>query len=767
MRLLRFTNSGEFGLTEDLVGDDTIPPYAILSHTWGPDTAEVNFEDITNGTGENKPGYGKIRFCGEQARKDGLEYFWIDACCINKKNYSELSHAINSMFYWYRNATRCYVYLSDVSTGKRKGDGASRDAWESDFWRSRWFTRGWTLQELLAPASVEFFSLERERLGSKSSLKRQLHKITGISESAIYGDHLSLFSVNERLSWINRRQTKLEEDKAYSLLGIFGVYVAPLYGEGMASAFKRLHEEIDKLERCIQDLRLTDPRDDKKRIEDTQGGLLRTSYRWILENSDYQQWHSTQQTRLLWIKGDPGKGKTMLLCGIINELKRSITKSGLLSYFFCQATDSRINYATAVLRGLIYLLVDQQPSLASHVRKKYDHGGKALFEDTNSLVALLEIFNNILQDPNLSSTYIIIDALDECTTHLPELLDFIIQKSSACPHVKWLVSSRNWPLIVERLDQVGWKIRLCLELNTESVSAAVDIFIRHKVCQLAQEKKYDEKTQNAVVEHLFSKADNTFLWAALVCQNLKTTPRGRTRARLNSFPPGLNSLYERMMTQICESEDSEICRQILAFIATVYIPITLTELTSLVEMLNGMSNDTESLQEIISLCGSFLTIRKDTIYFVHQSVKDYLLAKASDKIFPSGREKVHFGIFSKSLQVMSTTLRRDIYSLGAKALGYPIESIKQPEPDPLAASRYSCIYWVDHLCDWNPHSCVNNKGAMQDGGGAVHQFMRKKYLCWLEALSLCRSLSKGVVAMEKLEALIKVGSRFTSSTINN
>jgi Cdc6-like AAA superfamily ATPase len=165
--------------------------------------------------------------------------------------------------------------------------------------------------------------------------------------------------------------------------------------------------------------------------------LLEDSYHWILENSDFQQWRNDQQSRLLWIKGDPGKGKTMLLCGIVNELKKSMAKTDLLSYFFCQATDSRINNATAVLRGLIYLLVDQQPSLISHVRKKYDHAGKTLFEDANAWVALSEIFTNILQDPSLNSTYLIIDALDECVDRLAET----VRLSSSRSRLYLLVSS--------------------------------------------------------------------------------------------------------------------------------------------------------------------------------------------------------------------------------------------------------------------------------------------------------------------------------------
>jgi hypothetical protein len=155
MRLLQHSGAARFTLTKEFVGDDQIPPYAILSHTWGLDNEEVTFEDIVDRAGEAKPGYEKIRFCGEQAKQDGLLYFWIDTCCIDKRNDAELSRSINSMFRWYRNATRCYVYLSDVSSPSVGGNHKSNPRpWESDFRKSRWFTRGWTLQELLAPASV-------------------------------------------------------------------------------------------------------------------------------------------------------------------------------------------------------------------------------------------------------------------------------------------------------------------------------------------------------------------------------------------------------------------------------------------------------------------------------------------------------------------------------------------------------------------------------------------------------------------------------------
>jgi hypothetical protein len=738
-------------LTEDLAGDE-IPPYAILSHTW-EDDQEVTFNDMKNGTGQSKKGYAKIQFCGGQAVHDGLHYFWVDTCCINKADHAELQDSINSMFRWYQNATKCYVFLSDVSTMEDElSDDASRSAWMSAFRASRWFTRGWTLQELLAPTCVEFFSREQKKLGDKHLLRKQIHKITGIPILALQGIPLSHFSANERLSWKNNRQTKIEEDLAYSLLGIFGVYIAPLYGEGIGGAFKRFLDEIAKQENCIQDLRLTDPRDDKKRIEATKGGLLEDSYRWVLENADFQRWHGDQQSQLLWVKGDPGKGKTMLLCGIIDELTKSALTSYTPAYFFCQATDSRINNATAVLRGLLYRIVDQQPSLLSHVRRRYDQAGKALFKDANAWVALSEIFANILQDPSLSTRYLIVDALDECVSDLPRLLDLVVQHSSASSRVKWAVSSRNWPVIEERLN-MGYGRSLSLELNAQSVSAAVDVFIQNKVLQLAQKKKYNDKMQHAVQHHLSVNAHGTFLWVALVCQSLENIPVWRVIASLHAFPSGLDSLYRRMMDQILSSGDADLCRQILASITTVYRPITMKEMTSLVEIPEEMANNMELLQEIVGLCGSFLTLREGTIYLVHQSAKDFLLTQVCCEILPFGIERIHHSLFSRSLQVLSRTLRRDMYSLGI--VGYPVEEIKQPVPDPLAMSRYSCIYWIDHLYDSIPKSFTKQIVDLQDGD-LVNTFLKKKYLYWLEALSLCKSIPKGIVSLAKLEVLSQV-----------
>jgi hypothetical protein len=261
--------------------------------------------------------------------------------------------------------------------------------------------------------------------------------------------------------------------------------------------YVNIHSGADPRDQCLADLRTTDPRHDKARIEQTKGGLLPNVCSWILDNLDFQRWRDDPRSRLLWIKGDPGKGKTMLLCGIIDKLEPATKLADprattFLSYFFCQATDSRINTATDILRNLIYLLIQQQESLVQHLQNEYKHARKDAFQDPNAWIVLSKILDDILCDPDLQGAYLVIDALDECETDLPRLLDLIVRNSTKSCSVKWLVSSRNRHDIEQGLRLDGSRLQLSLELedNAEQVSRAVDAFINHKALQL--KALYDE-----------------------------------------------------------------------------------------------------------------------------------------------------------------------------------------------------------------------------------------------------------------------------------
>ncbi|KAK5994455.1 Vegetative incompatibility protein HET-E-1 [Cladobotryum mycophilum] len=232
---MRLLNTSSLKLQE--FDDESLPTYVILSHTWGQD--EVLFDNIQDNTAAGRKGYAKVLACCQKAAKEGFEWVWIDTCCINKASSAELSDAINSMYKWYKWSAICYAYLQDITDDS--SSSSSRKF--TDISKSRWFKRGWTLQELLAPRIVEFYTSEWSEIGTKTSLASRISAITRIPTRILRGDDISTCSVAERMSWASERKTTRYEDWAYSLLGLFNVNMPPLYGEGTRS-FIRLQELI-------------------------------------------------------------------------------------------------------------------------------------------------------------------------------------------------------------------------------------------------------------------------------------------------------------------------------------------------------------------------------------------------------------------------------------------------------------------------------------------------------------------------------------------
>lgn len=233
MRLLssKIPKSGELTIKE--VGDPGNEQYAILSHRWGE--KEITLKDVESGSyNKNSEAYLKIKGCCKEAERNGIDWVWIDTCCIDKTSSAELSEAINSMYFWYAKANVCYAYLNDVF-------------YKEEFSNSVWFTRGWTLQELIAPSNMKFFNRDWQYLGTKLDFINQLSACTGIPTGILSGkDDLESLSVAQRMSWAAKRVTTRIEDQAYCLMGIFSINMPLLYGE-RENAFIRLQEEILRL----------------------------------------------------------------------------------------------------------------------------------------------------------------------------------------------------------------------------------------------------------------------------------------------------------------------------------------------------------------------------------------------------------------------------------------------------------------------------------------------------------------------------------------
>ncbi|CAI7583021.1 unnamed protein product [Penicillium manginii] len=526
--------------------------------------------------------------------------------------------------------------------------------------------------------------------------------------------------------------------------------------EGMSSSkgtrqIRSQDQDRQSRDRCLEYFAVTDPRDVKTIIHQTRGAALKECYEWILDHHQFQYWRDSKDSQVLWVKGDPGKGKTMILCGIIDEL-RSATKleepqaKTLLSFFFCQATVPKLSNAHAVLRGLIYMLVKQQPLFVSHVQERFRDTGEPLFDDGDAWAALCNMLRDILRNSSISQIYLVVDALDECVQDQGKLLQFIFQETKDIPGVKWMISSRNHVEQRKRLEESQSILSLELQENTEAVSLAIGAYISKRLAELESLEDNDTLLEY-VQQTLKKKAEGTFLWVALVVQELEGVDSWDVKQAVDDVPTGLDDMYARMIHQIEQEapRTREYCQLVLSAATLAYRPLQLLELGVVSRLPDEIAGKAKSLVTIIKRSGSFLTVRDESIYFVHQSAKDYLMGKGGQSIFSSSSAVAHHRMFTQSLQVMKKTLRRDIYRL--HALGTYIKQVQPPDPDPLAVARYSCVYWVDHL---------RESGSYEDlqDSGTVDTFLRTQCLYWLEALSLLRSMSDGIMSIRRLKNLV-------------
>ncbi|KAK4225685.1 putative vegetative incompatibility HET containing-domain protein [Podospora fimiseda] len=232
-------NCSNYTLEPNEIDGPDAKPYLILSHTWGDE--EVTFKEFTKylNTAVEKKGFDKIRGICQIALDHGYNYVWVDTCCIDKSSSAELTESINSMFYWYSKADRCIAYLYDL----QPSSGSFHPS-KDELRRCRWFTRGWTLQELIAPSDVVFYDRTWKPRGSKNELCDVIHAITDIDKDTLmWPGKLPRIPIARKMAWAANRNSTRIEDKAYSLLGLFGIFMPLIYGE-RERAFIRLQELI-------------------------------------------------------------------------------------------------------------------------------------------------------------------------------------------------------------------------------------------------------------------------------------------------------------------------------------------------------------------------------------------------------------------------------------------------------------------------------------------------------------------------------------------
>lgn len=489
---------------------------------------------------------------------------------------------------------------------------------------------------------------------------------------------------------------------------------------------------------------VTDPQSHKEDIQERKGGLIEDSYRWILKDEQFTKWYQ-RETSLLWLNGDPGKGKTMSVCGIIDHVRALSDSNTILSYFFCDASDSSLNNATSILRGIVYSLIFQNSTALSYVRERFKKLRKPLADLRLAWPVLQKIFIGIFGTIKDQKMYLIIDALDECREGRDRLLEFIVKQSSS-PSVKWLLSSRKWPVIKEILTTCPELLELRLEDNQSDVSAAVGLYISHQMERLSAIKQYGQEMKAAVEHHLRSKSRSTFLWVSVVCQMLQQIPAWQTMKRLDSFPAGLDALYGRMLEHIQPSSGvegdlvfDELYARIISFTLGAFRPLSLDELYYLID---DEDIPVKKFEDIVALCGSFLTVQRRVVHFIHESAKDYLLNEASG--FRFNLQQQHSVLFTQSLSNLTRSLKRDILRLKSDATRTVEEG--------LGFISYQCLHWISHLIESEQSTVVQ---ALTDGS-VLDTFLRQNFLFWLEALGHLKSIGFGISKMLNLERMVQV-----------
>ncbi|KAF3913609.1 hypothetical protein ABW21_db0200032 [Orbilia brochopaga] len=454
---------------------------------------------------------------------------------------------------------------------------------------------------------------------------------------------------------------------------------------------------------------------------------------------------------------------------IIDFLERRFvdSKAIAISYFFCQATDNRLDNAMAVVKGLIFHLLssNKHRTLIKHLKKEFDTSGPECFTGSNAPYALRRVFSEIIRDETIHGFYFLVDALDECVKGLEDFLRLISLTVSKFDKIRWLVTSRPNIDVRAELSGQSFQRQICLEDNSAHTIDAINIYIRHQVDNLSRKKRYDSDIRAEITSILEGGgAQNTFLWVHLACKELlKTKKRAKHAAQiLTNLPSELDELYEKNFTRLLEAsdhdEDASLCSHVLAAAFVAVRPLGFHELDLFTDIPEDI--DEVQLEELmIEWCELFLVVQNGRITFVHQSAKDFLDHQIGRLGFmPRGKAAEHHRITSKCFQALSKTLKKDI--CGLKFPGFDTKYLTPKHLKGLP--EYDCVFWFRHSALAMTLHDEPQSGSDQssDGDDSIeHQvlsFLKVHFLHWVEAMIIKGQFLQVVPMICDLEVAVKV-----------
>jgi hypothetical protein len=467
---------------------------------------------------------------------------------------------------------------------------------------------------------------------------------------------------------------------------------------------------------------------------------------WVLQDSRYQQWLTGNGICLLWIRGGAGKGKTMMSIGLIEQLitlsEASDHGSSVVTYFFCQYDDYRLNTVEAILKGLILRLYEARGETQSVLRELWDDEHQRPFARSVPLRELWEMFEAMISKCHCR-IYIVVDALDECTkAGMSDLLRLIVRNGLDLPSkIKWLLTSRPLAEADRMLLASHEQLQLSLDLESAHVAAAVSNYIVQKLNELNRMHDYGTDLQERLQALLAAKAEGTFLWVSLVCKQLEAVPASHALQIFARNSNGLDAVYSNVLTEIRRKDATGKCTRLLEVLVLAFRPLTLQEINIMAGFRDGDVIDHVTVER----CTSIVRMENQKVKFMHQSARDHLL------LFRTGLPDDPLGSYGhKEMALSALRFLRSRLKVNLFDLPWPQSAIttanamaRSKTSGPALELEYAASFWAQHACNINN----SDKSGIHEVRNVIVDFLFSRFLEWLECLSWLQSLKSGVEAM--------------------
>lgn len=507
-------------------------------------------------------------------------------------------------------------------------------------------------------------------------------------------------------------------------------------------------QDIDR--RCLESLRCRNPMDVKMRLKESKGKLLPKAIEWIFEDQRYIAWTFEPHLRLLYITADAGRGKTMMVIGIIERLLSLQSETTGVTFVFCRRAESGVDSVESIVKGLIYTLFSQHVHAREPLRHRWNAVDNQLCHPLQSWRQLWVLFQEMLSSCRYQRLFVVIDALDESDSgDADEFLALLCKTGLDDARVKWLVTSRRLPCLPAVGQNTLDYVKIELDLCQDEMLRAVAAYAKARVDNFHAARMFDTALRAKVESELIQKAASSFLWVSLICDDLQKATMSEVQRKLSDLPPGLECLYSGAFDEILRTqpEIKSECMQLLQMTAMAFRPLNRREVGVMIPALV----DEKELLDVLRRCSSFVRMQGDQMELVHESAREFLMRKIFQSPFDGFNECSHWRIVEQSLCCLSNTMKVNLLDLPAASSwqASPATLEDRKRHPTIGKIGYFAVFWPRHLCYVRD---IQPQGLDMHQEHVIMGFIQDWLLEWLECLSHLDELSTVIESVRKLSS---------------